>query len=226
MNNAKIIHVALAGNPNCGKTVIFNALTGSKQKVGNWPGVTVERKSGLCAHHDQALQITDLPGIYSLHVYPGEIALDQRIACQYFDSESVDVIVNVIDANNLERNLYFTMQLLEMDVPVVLAVNMLDVLEKRGMSLDLKKLAQLTGCEVVGLIARQGKGISTLKNAIIKAVKSPTKPKRIFLLPPLQQIQNQLTVLLNNHWLAVRLLESDTLAMESIDAKTKAFVQQ
>jgi len=218
------LQVALAGNPNCGKTVIFNALTGAKQKVGNWPGVTVERKYGQSVFQKQNIKVVDLPGSYALHVHEGEMALDQRIACQYFLSEKVDVVVNVIDASNLERNLYFTMQLLEMDVPVVLAVNMMDVLEKRGLQLDLKKLSALTGCMTVGLVARQNKGIDALKSAIVKAAKSKAKPKRIPLLAALQKAQDDLAFQLNNHWLAVRLLEGDTLALEQADAHVKQHV--
>jgi ferrous iron transport protein B len=164
MNTLK---VALIGNPNCGKSTLFNVLTGSNQKVGNWPGVTVERKSGFFQQHNTQVEVVDLPGVYSLVTAHANMAIDTRIACQAITSAEMDVIVNILDASNLERHLYLTTQLLELQIPVVLAVNMLDVLEKRGTVIDLVLLAKQLGCRVVGVSAAQKTGINQLKKAII-----------------------------------------------------------
>src|SRR3989338_10340933 len=158
-------HLLLIGNPNCGKTTLFNALTGSHQRVGNWPGVTIEKKSGYFNYQNLNITVVDLPGVYTTSVPSLSGAIDERIACQYLLSGEVDIIVNILDASNLERNLYLTTQLLEMKIPIILAVNMLDVAKKRGLKIDLEKLSQLVVCPVVGLIARQHQGIEALKEA-------------------------------------------------------------
>ena len=142
------IKIALAGNPNSGKTTLFNALTGSNQFVGNWPGVTVEKKEGgLKGHKDVTL--TDLPGIYSLSPY----TLEEVVARNYLLKEKPDAILNIVDGTNLERNLYLTTQLLELGIPVVVAVNMMDVVNKNGDKIHVKKLAEELGCEVVEISA-------------------------------------------------------------------------
>lgn len=218
--------LALAGNPNCGKTALFNVLTGSCQREGNWPGVTVERKSGFFVQDKQRMEVVDLPGVYSLSVSSHQTSVDERIACEYLLSGQADVIVNVIDGANLERNLYLTLQLLEMQLPVVLAVNMMDVVERRGFALDLKKLSQLLQCEVVGLVARQGKGIDALKQAVVRA-KNAARTQHFSLPMPDSIVTaiHTLTHTMHNElpayssmakdWLAMRLLEGDALA-ESI----------
>src|SRR3990167_778302 len=127
--------IAIVGNPNCGKTTLFNQLTGAKQKVGNWPGVTVEKKTGSFTHQHQTIEVVDLPGIYSLTVACQQGALDERIACQYILSSQSNLIINIVDAANLKRNLYLTLQLLEMRVPVILAVNMLDIAKQRNVKI-------------------------------------------------------------------------------------------
>ena len=127
----KQIKIALAGNPNCGKTTLFNALTGSNQFVGNWPGVTVEKKEGKAMYKSQEFKLIDLPGIYSLTSY----TMEETVSRQFILSDEVDVIINVVDASSLERNLYLTMQLIELKKPVILALNMMDIVEERGMEL-------------------------------------------------------------------------------------------
>ena len=138
------IKIALAGNPNCGKTTLFNDLTGSSQYVGNWPGVTVEKKDGKLRGHKDVI-IQDLPGIYSLSPY----TLEEVVSRNYLVSERPDAIINIIDGTNIERNLYLTTQLLELNIPVVIALNMMDIVRKNGDKVDVKKLSAELGCEVV-----------------------------------------------------------------------------
>lgn len=158
--------IGLVGNPNSGKTTVFNALTGARQRVGNWPGVTVERKSGVFVESKTTVEVVDLPGVYALTDLSG--SLDEKIATAFIEAREADVIVNVIDANNLERNLYLTVQLLEKNIPVILAVNMLDVARSRGIHISLSALEQALGCPVIGLEAHKKKGIQALKNLIVK----------------------------------------------------------
>jgi len=141
------ISIALAGNPNCGKTTLFNALTGSHQTVGNWPGVTVEKKSGSFTVNDWQITLVDLPGVYSLQPCDAS-SEDERVAREYILSGESSLVVNIVDASNLERNLYLTAQLIEMQVPLIVAVNMFDVAKNHSISVDLDKLAQELGCPV------------------------------------------------------------------------------
>ena len=161
------IKIALAGNPNCGKTTLFNALTGSNQFVGNWPGVTVEKKEGKLKNHKEVV-ITDLPGIYSLSPY----TLEEVVARNYLINEKPDVIINIVDGTNLERNLYLSTQIMELGIPVVIAVNMMDAVEKRGDSIDLTQLEEKLGCEVVGISALKGTGISKAAEKAVAAARS------------------------------------------------------
>ncbi len=161
------IKIALAGNPNSGKTTLFNALTGSNQFVGNWPGVTVEKKEGKLKNHKEVV-ITDLPGIYSLSPY----TLEEVVARNYIINEKPDVIINIVDGTNLERNLYLSTQIMELGIPVVIAVNMMDAVEKRGDSIDLTQLEEKLGCEVVGISALKGTGISKAAEKAVAAARS------------------------------------------------------
>lgn len=164
------IKIALAGNPNCGKTTLFNALTGSNQYVGNWPGVTVEKKEGKLKSNKDVV-IMDLPGIYSLSPY----TLEEVVARNYLITERPDAILNIIDGTNLERNLYLTTQLTELGIPVVIAINMLDVLEKKGDIINTQELSKKTGCPVYEISALKGKGIQEAADAVVKFAKENKK---------------------------------------------------
>jgi ferrous iron transport protein B len=155
--------VALAGNPNAGKTTLFNGLTGARQHVGNYPGVTVEKKEGICEFNGQKLHIVDLPGTYSLTAY----SLEEMVARDFLVSEKPEVTIDIVDASNLERNLYLALQFMELGIPVCIALNMIDVAEKRGMTIDDEKLSSLLGVPVVPVVARSGKGQKTLMGAAV-----------------------------------------------------------
>lgn len=160
--------IALAGNPNAGKTTIFNALTGLHQHTGNWPGKTVEKKEGQIEHKDLTINIVDLPGTYSLTAYSPE----EIIARDYIIEQRPDVVINVVDATNLERNLYLTLQILELDVPVVVALNMIDDLHKDGAKIHIDQLSQMLGnIPVVFTTANQGKGIPELISKAVRAAR-------------------------------------------------------
>ena len=164
--------IALAGNPNAGKTTIFNVLTGLRQHTGNWPGKTVEKKEGVVEHDGKTINIVDLPGTYSLTAYSPE----EIIARDYIIEERPDVVINVVDATNLERNLYLTVQLLELDVPVVLALNMADALQKDGAKINVDHLSQLLGnIPVVQTAANKGKGISDLIKKAVRMARNESK---------------------------------------------------
>lgn len=170
------IKIALAGNPNCGKTTLFNALTGSNQYVGNWPGVTVEKKEGKMKNNKDVI-VTDLPGIYSLSPY----TLEEVVARNYLINEKPDVILDIIDGTNLERNLYLTTQLIELGTPVVIAINMMDVVRKNGDVIDIEKLSKTIGCKIVEISALKGTGIDEAAQMAIDAAKDGKRvPKHIF----------------------------------------------
>lgn len=157
------LQIALAGNPNAGKTTLFNQLTGSRQHVGNYPGVTVEKKTGLCRHQGKEMIIIDLPGTYSLTAY----SVEELVARNFLVNEKPDVVINIVDASNLERNLYLTCQFMELGVPVIIALNMIDVADKRGIEIDTGKLAEIMGVPVVPIIARSGEGIPRLLDTVL-----------------------------------------------------------
>ena len=174
------VKIALAGNPNCGKTTLFNALTGSNQFVGNWPGVTVEKKDGRLkdTFGSREAVIIDLPGIYSLSPY----TLEEVVARDYLTGQRPDAVLNIVDGTNLERNLYLSTQLLELGIPLVMAVNMADVLEKSGVKIHTEKLSQKLGCPVIKISALKGTGVDeAVRKAISAAVeKKSTAPVHIF----------------------------------------------
>ena len=170
------IKIALAGNPNSGKTTLFNALTGSNQFVGNWPGVTVEKKEGKLKRHENVV-IMDLPGIYSLSPY----TLEEVVARNYLIDERPDAILNIVDGTNLERNLYLTTQLTELGIPVVVAINMMDVVRKNGDQINIKELSRELGCEVHEISALKGDGVMLAAEAAVKAAKcAKTVPMHTF----------------------------------------------
>ncbi|WP_342323244.1 Fe(2+) transporter permease subunit FeoB [Kosakonia sp. BYX6] len=162
----KKMTIGLIGNPNSGKTTLFNQLTGARQRVGNWAGVTVERKEGLFSTTDHQVTLVDLPGTYSLTTISAQTSLDEQIACHYILSGDADLLINVVDASNLERNLYLTLQLLELGVPCIIALNMLDIAEKQKLRIDIDALAARLGCPVIPLVSTRGRGIEALKLAI------------------------------------------------------------
>ena len=175
------IKIALAGNPNCGKTTMFNALTGANQYVGNWPGVTVEKKEGKLKGKKgkgEDIIVTDLPGIYSLSPY----TLEEVVSRDYVLKENPDVIIDLVDATNIERNLYLTTQLIETGVPVVIALNMADLLEKRGIKIDTKRLSMLLDCPIIETSALKGEGLDKLIDEAVKTAKKSRVdlPKEIF----------------------------------------------
>lgn len=210
------ISVALAGNPNSGKTTLFNALTGANQFVGNWPGVTVEKKEGKYKG-DKEIKITDLPGIYSLSPY----TLEEVVSREFLLNEKVDVVLNIIDGSNLERNLYLTTQLLELGIPVVVAVNMLDVIEKRGDHIDYDKLSKELGCPVLPISALKNKGIQEVMNKVREVAYQPFTAKNIYsqdINDTLKKLSGSLTNVDNKKTLfySVKLFERDDKILASL----------
>jgi ferrous iron transport protein B len=216
--------VGVVGNPNCGKTTLFNVLTGSKQHVGNWPGVTVEKKTGEYVFEQKIIELVDLPGTYSLEAADDQVSLDEKVARDFVASKQAQLIVNIVDASNFERNLYLTSQLIEMRVPMILVLNMMDAVKKRGIKIDIDALVKTLGCPVIPISAASKQGINALKIAInISALSKPIPSPTIIYAPALERaIADILPVLAdtartyncNPRWLAVRLLEGDTLAIE------------
>jgi ferrous iron transport protein B len=160
--------IALAGNPNAGKSTLFNALTGARQHVGNWPGKTVEKKEGIWQHNGHVYEVVDLPGTYSLTAY----SLEEVIARDYIVEEEPDLVVTVVDSANLERNLYLVVQILEMGAEVVVALNMSDIADSRGIKIDVPKLSHALGAPVVPTVASKGQGLDRLRETIVNAVQA------------------------------------------------------
>ena len=226
----KQIKIALAGNPNSGKTTLFNALTGSNQFVGNWPGVTVEKKEGKLKKHDDVV-IMDLPGIYSLSPY----TLEEVVARNYLIGTRPDAILNIIDGTNLERNLYLTTQLTELGIPVVLAVNMMDVVRKNGDKIDVAELSRQLGCPVVEVSALKGDGVKEAAETAIKAAKSgKTIPMHKFSGPVEHAIAHIEEAAVHTmpeeqqHWYAIKVFERDDKVLESLNIPedVKAHIEQ
>lgn len=214
------IKIALAGNPNCGKTTLFNSLTGSNQFVGNWPGVTVEKKEGKLKKNEGVI-ITDLPGIYSLSPY----TLEEVVARNYLINEKPDVILNIIDGSNLERNLYLTTQLLEIGIPVVCAINMMDVVNKNGDKINVEKLSKELGCKVVEISALKGTGVEECAKEAVKAAGKIQVISHKYaddIEEALNNIEEKvLSKVSNKRWYAIKLFERDTKAIESLDINTE-----
>lgn len=219
------IQVALAGNPNCGKTTLFNGLTGATQYVGNWPGVTVEKKEGKYKE-DKDIKITDLPGIYSLSPY----TLEEVVSREFLLNGNVDVVLNLIDGSNLERNLFLTTQILELGIPTVVAINMLDVIEKRKDSIDYKKLSKELGCPVLPISALKNTGIKELMAEVKKVANTQSLPKSIYagkVLNALNTIEASLPSSIESSrrfFYAIKLFERDDKIEASIKSKAEASV--
>jgi len=212
------IRLALAGNPNCGKTTMFNALTGSNQRVGNWPGVTVEKKEGHLKA-DKEVTVTDLPGIYSLSPY----TLEEVVARSYLVGERPDAIINIVDATNIERNLYLTTQLMEMGIPVVIALNMMDLVRKNGDKIDAAKLSKQLGCPVVEASALKGEGLDVLINEARRAAQSGSQGAPLTFSEPVEQVLTAIQTAAGgaippkgDRWYAVKLFERDERAQEAL----------
>lgn len=234
--------IGLIGNPNCGKTTLFNALTGSSARVGNWPGVTVECKRGTFKVSNQIIEVVDLPGIYSLNVDSGQSSLDERIAAEYVLSSEANLIVNVVDASNLERNLYLTTQLLEMNLPVVIALNMQDVARSKGLTIHQDLLSKTLGCQVVSLQSNKGIGIDSLKQHIFNATRETACAScPIDYGASLNMAMQAVTQLIYTHlpdktsrfinstrarWLSMRLLEEDLIAWQMIPLQVATKIRE
>lgn len=212
--------IALAGNPNCGKTSLFNALTGAKQTVGNWPGVTVEQKKGFYSYNGKEIEVVDLPGIYSFSAY----SLDEKISREYILMDKPDLVINILDASNMERNLYLTTQLLEMKIPLIVSLNMMDIVKQRKMNIEIDHLAKHLDAPVIPIIANKKEGIESLKKAIDKNLAIKHIPRTNIVYDSIiEDFMNKLTEKVNpfakknnvnKRWLAIKLLESDELAIK------------
>jgi len=207
--------IGLIGNPNSGKTTLFNQLTGARQRVGNWAGVTVERKEGQFSTTDNNVTLVDLPGTYSLTTISSQTSLDEQIACHYILSGDADLLINVVDASNLERNLYLTLQLLELGIPCVVALNMLDIAEKQNIRVDINALSARLGCPVVPLVSTRARGIDALKLAIDRHQQN-TDIELVHYAKPLLREADRLAQAMprslaqkQRRWLGLQMLEGD-----------------
>jgi ferrous iron transport protein B len=219
----KEMTIALAGNPNSGKSTVFNNLTGARQHVGNWPGVTVEKKEGFCNFQGRRIRVVDLPGVYSLTAY----SLDEVIARDFVVNESPDVVVDIVDASNLERNLYLTLQFLEMKAKLVVALNMMDIAASRGYRIDVPALSNLLGAPVVPLVASRNQGTSELLDVVSRVYNGDITVGGINLqyghdieveINKLEKLipDNSLVRAYPPRWLAVKLLEDDQQIVEKV----------
>ncbi|MGU3415261.1 Fe(2+) transporter permease subunit FeoB [Enterobacteriaceae bacterium C34A] len=215
----KKLTIGLIGNPNSGKTTLFNQLTGARQRVGNWAGVTVERKEGQFTTTDNQVTLVDLPGTYSLTTISSQTSLDEQIACHYILSGDADLLINVVDASNLERNLYLTLQLLELGIPCVVALNMLDIAEKQQIRIEVDALAKRLGCPVIPLVSTRGRGIEALKMAIDRH-QSNNDLELVQYAQPLLREADTLAKAMpqemsskQRHWLGLQMLEGDIYSL-------------
>jgi ferrous iron transport protein B len=213
---AKEIIIGLAGNPNSGKTTVFNNLTGARQHVGNWPGVTVEKKEGSCSYNGYSIKVVDLPGVYSLTAY----SPDEVIARNFILEEKPDVVVDIVDASNLERNLYLVIQLLEMGAWVIVALNMMDEADSRKYRIDVEGLSRLLRAPVVPMVANRNRGTVELFDEIVKVAENKARVKGLKVeygreveeeISKLEKLisQSELSSKYSPRWLAVKLLERD-----------------
>jgi len=218
-----MIRVALIGNPNVGKTELFNRLTGLRQHVGNWPGVTVEKKVGKCMYKGEELEIVDLPGTYSLTAH----SIDELIARDYIVEEKPDVVIDIVDGTNLERNLYLTLLLLELEANVVLALNQWDMVNERGIEIDVDKLSELLGIPVVPTVATTGEGVEALKEAVLNAARENERGKRKIVMgygedveAAIKRVEEVIAKDANlsekypSRWLAIKVLEHDDAVLK------------
>ncbi len=216
--------IALAGNPNCGKTTMFNSLTGAVQYVGNWPGVTVEKKEGKIKGLDDVI-VTDLPGIYSLSPYTGE----EVVSRDYLASNEPQAVIDIVDATNIERNLYLTTQILELGKPVVIALNMMDALKKAGDKIDVPKLEKKLGCTVIETVALHGKGVKEVASAAVTAAKTGGKMPQVTFAADVESAISEMSALLPasvperlRRWTAIKVLERDEKVIENIGLSKKS----
>jgi ferrous iron transport protein B len=215
--------IALLGNPNCGKTTLFNALTGANQRVGNWPGVTVDRKEGRYRYNDHTVTVVDLPGIYAIDA-EDDGSVDEQIARDYLISGTAQVVVNIIDASNLERNLYLTTQVLEMGLPLVVALNMVDVAEEHGTRVNADLLSERLGCPVVSMVATYGQGVDQLRHCLDEFLPAPRRPHAQVVYPTV--IEESLEALIpsiaadhptpRDRWTALKLLEYEDATIPNV----------
>ena len=224
--------IALIGNPNCGKTTLFNALTGTNQRVGNWPGVTVDRKEGSYRDGNKTITVVDLPGIYALDGADDSSAIDETIARDYLLIQEAQVLVNIVDASNLERNLYLTTQIVEMGIPLVVALNMIDVAQERGTQIDAQQLSERLGCPVIPIVATREQGIEDLQDCLVNVLMAPCQPTAQVVYPAV--IETALATLTpaiaksqpptpRDRWTALKLLEYDDTRVPNL---TPALLQQ
>ncbi len=210
------IVIALAGNPNSGKTTVFNNLTGARQHVGNWPGVTVEKKEGNCSFQGYSIRVVDLPGVYSLTAY----SPDEVVARNFIIDEKPDAVIDIVDASNLERNLYLAVQIMEMEVPLIIALNMMDEVESRKYKIDVKTISQEMGVPVVPMVANRNQGTDTILDEIVRVAEKKTEASGVKIEYG-REVENEISRLeeaisesplalrYSPKWLAVKLLEGD-----------------
>ncbi|MFK0572708.1 Fe(2+) transporter permease subunit FeoB [Endozoicomonas sp.] len=219
--------VAIVGNPNCGKTTLFNALTGARQHVGNWPGVTVEKRSGFYTFEDDSIEVVDLPGTYCLDVVDSDVSLDEKVARDYILKREAGLIINILDASNIERNLYLTTQLLDMGAPVLVVLNMMDVAREKGMDIDIDKLSEELGCPVLPLVASKTSNIKSFLREVNGLLNNG-----VSVAPPLNlgdQLEQSIAVIesalkesialdnpLSLRWYALKLLEGDSIPLPDL----------